>query len=236
MLLATRAQPFWLGGGASTVLWGYWSVKARSIRAPLFAGFLIFTGGIVGFTTIQPDDSLSACIFAGVAGIGFGAPLILIIAGIQLATPHALIATATALAITSRAVSTAVFTAIFSAALTERLEPNIISYVSSAALKTGLPVASVKEFVEALATKNAAALPHIQGVTPQIIAAGISALKQAFADSIRVVFIIAAPFGALACLLCWFLDDQSKEMNYRVDAPVEDLHARPRPRDIVTQV
>lgn len=236
MLLAVRAQPFWLAGGISTVAWGFWSVKAKSIRAPLFTGFFIFTGGIIGFCTIQPGDSTRACIYSGVAGIGFGAPLILIIAGIQLGTPHALIATATALAITSRAVASAVFTAIFSAALTERLEPNIISYVSKAALKAGLPVTSVKAFVQALATKDTAALTHIQGVTPTIVAAGVQAVKQAFADSIRVIFIIAAPFGALACLLCWFLDDQSKEMNYRVDAPIEDLHARPRARDVINQV
>ncbi|KAJ6442541.1 siderophore iron transporter [Purpureocillium lavendulum] len=226
LLLAARAQPFWLAGGASTVFWGVWSVKAKSIRVPLCVGFVILTGGIVGFATIQPDDSTSACVFAGVAGIGFGAPLILIIAGIQLATPHSLIATGTALAITCRAVSTAVFTAIFSAALTDRLEPNIIKYVSKAALSAGLPVSSVQPFVMALAGKDEAALAKVPGATGPIIAAGIAALKQAFADSIRIVFIIAAPFGALACLLCFFLDDQSKEMNYRVDAPVEDLHAR----------
>ncbi|OAQ78164.1 siderophore iron transporter [Purpureocillium lilacinum] len=226
LLLAARAQPFWLAGGASTVVWGYWSVKAKSIRVPLCAGFVIFTGGIIGFTTIQPGDSTRACIFAGLAGIGFGAPLILIIAGIQLATPHSLIATGTALAITSRAVSTAIFTAIFSAALTDRLEPNIISYVSRAAISAGLPASSVQAFVMALSGKDEAALMKVPGVTPPMIEAGITALKQAFADSIRVIFIIAAPFGTVACLLCFFLDDQSKEMNYRVDAPVEDLHVR----------
>jgi hypothetical protein len=234
--LAARAQPFWLSGGISTVIWGYWSVRAKSIRVPLFAGFFIFTCGIIGLTTIQPQDNLRACVYAGVAGAGFGAPLILIIAGIQLATPHALIATATALAIASRAVAASVFTAIYSAAFTERLQPNIISQVSAAALRAGLPATSVEAFVAALAARNTAALATIHGVTPEIIAAGVAALKQALADSIRIVFIIAAPFGALACLLCCFLGDQSKEMNYRVDAPVEDLHARLRARDAVTQV
>ena len=226
LLLAARAQPFWVGGGISTVIWGYWSVKARSIRVPLFTGFLIFTGGLIGFTTIQPGDSTRAFIFAAVSGIGFGAPLILAIAGIHLSTPHSLIATGTALAITSRAVASAVFTAIYSAALTERLEPKIISYVSKAALSAGLPPSSLKAFVQALAENDPAALSTIPGVTPDIVAAGIAALKQAFADSIRIIFIIAVPFGAVACLLCFLLADQSKEMNYRVEAPVEDLHAR----------
>jgi hypothetical protein len=37
---------------------------------------------------------------------------------------------------------------------------------------------------------------------------------------------IAAPFGALACIACFFLGDMKAVMNYHVDAPVEDLHAK----------
>ncbi|KAG8410244.1 hypothetical protein J3459_017236 [Metarhizium acridum] len=177
LLVAVRAQPFWMASGLCPLFWGYWSIKAKSIRVPLSAAFLIFTGGIVGFATIQPDDSLGTWFFAGVSGIGFGGPLILIITGIQLATPHVLIATATALAVTTRAVSVAVFTVILSIAFTERLQPNIVSQVSTTALKAGLPAPSVVVFVAALAAKDMAALRYIQGVTPQIIAAGIQALR-----------------------------------------------------------
>ena len=208
----------------STILWGYWTVKTKSIRVPLFFGFMIFTAGIVGFTTIQPQDSTRACIFAGLAGIGFGAPLILIIAGIQFAVPHRLIATATALAIASRAVASAVSTAVFAAVLNDRLKPNIISDVSKAVLSHGLPPSSVEAFIEALSAEDTDALMKIQGVTPAIIQAGIMALKGAFADALRLVFIIAAPFGAVACLLCLFLGDQSGAMTYRVDAPIEELN------------
>ncbi|KAH8901380.1 putative siderophore iron transporter [Thozetella sp. PMI_491] len=225
-LLAAREQPFTGVGALAAIIWGVWSVKSKSVRVPLFVGFLILTSGIVAFATIQPGDSTRACIYAGLAGIGFGAPLILIIAGIQLVTVHGLIATATSLAITSRAVAASVFTAIYTAALRARLQPNIVSYVSAAALSAGLPVTSLQAFVTALAAKDAAALVKIPGVTPLIIASGISALKQAFADSIRVVWIIAAPFGALACVLCIFLPDLGDLMDYRVDAPIEVLHAR----------
>ncbi|UNI23002.1 hypothetical protein JDV02_008844 [Purpureocillium takamizusanense] len=226
LLVAGREQPFWLMGGAATLFWAYWSVTAKSIRVPLFAGLVILTGGMVGFATIQPGDSVRACVFAGMSGMAFGGPLILITAGIQLSTPHSLIATGTALAITSRACAATIFTAVYSSAVSNRLQPNIVSYVSKAAISAGLPATSVEAFVTAIAGKDEAALMKVPSVTPAIIAAGVAALKQAFADSIRIVFIIAAPFGAFACVLCFFLDDQSKEMNYRVDAPVEDLHAR----------
>ena len=67
---------------------------------------------------------------------------------------------------------------------------------------------------------------RLRAVNPQIIGAGVIALKQAFADSIRVVYIIAAPFGLVACIACLFLGDMKKTMNYRVDAPLEEMKAK----------
>jgi hypothetical protein len=208
------------------VLYGYASTKLRTIRLPLFLGFLFFTGGIIGLATIQPNDSTNAIAFAGLAGLGMGGPLVLVIAGVQLSTPHHLIATATAVTTSSRAVSATIFTAIYGATVTTRLAKDIPSYVAEAALHAGLPKTSLQAFVEALAGNDAAALPKIPGVTPSIIGAGVAALKQAFADGLRAVYIIAAPFGALACIACFFLGDLKKTMNYHVDAPVEDLHAK----------
>lgn len=224
--VAARLQPYWVACAATTVVWGFISTKLRSIRSPLFAGFLIFTGGLIAQATIQPDDSTNALIYAGLTGIGFSAPLILVIAGVQLSTPHHLIATATALTVSARAVAATVFTAIYAAAVQSRLDKKIASYVATAAIKAGLPDKSLPAFIGALAGGDTAALGKIPGVTPSIIAAGVASLKQAFADSLRVVFIIAAPFGALACVCCCFLGDLRKTMNYSVDAPVEELHRK----------
>jgi hypothetical protein len=201
------------------------SARFRTIREPTFAGFLILTVGIVGLATIQPDDSLNALIFAGLAGIGFGSPLILVITGAQLSTPHHLIATATAVTTSSRAVAATVFTAIYGAALTGRLKHNIPTYIAKAALSAGLPATSLEAFIDALAHGNTAALPNIPGLNPTIVALGVAALKQASADAVRIVYIIAAPFGALACVASLFLGDLRKIMNYHIDAPLEDLHA-----------
>ena len=226
LLLVSRAQPFWVAGGISTVIWGYSSTRFRTIREPLFAGYLIFTGAIIGFATIQPSDSTTACAMSGLAGLGFGAPLILIITGVQLSTPHKLIATATAVTTSSRAIAATVFTAIYAAALNDKIAANLPSGVAGAAARAGLPAASIPAFVQALAANQPDALAKIPGVTPAIIGAGVVALKQALADSIRVVYTIAAPFGALACVMCLFIGDLRKTMNYVVEAPVEELHAK----------
>lgn len=225
-LTAAREEAFWIASGISTVGYGYAATKLKSIRSPLFVGFLLFTGGIIGLATIEPNHSTNSIIFAGLAGLGMGGPLVLIVAGVQLSTPHHLIATATAVATSARAVSATSFTAIYDAALNTRLDKYIPSYVGAAALKAGLPETSLGPFIAALAGNNATVLPGIPGVTPTIIQEGVVALKHAYADGLRVVYMIAAPFGAVACIACFFLGDLSPVMDYSIDAPVEAVHAK----------
>lgn len=189
-------------------------------------GYLLFTAGIVGLATIEPGQGLNQLMFAALAGIGFGSPLILVITGVQLSTPHSLIATATAVTTSSRAVAATVFTAIYAATLTTGLTSKIPNYVAEAGAKAGLPASSIPAFVGALATNDPDALAAVPGISPAIIGLGVAALQQAFADSLRTIYIIAVPFGVLACIACCFLGDMRKTMNYRVDAPVEDLHAK----------
>ena len=230
ILVVVRGQPIWFAGAVSTLIFGYIGTRFKKVREPIFVGFFIFTAGIIGLATTQPNSSTATIVFAGLCGFGFGAPLILIIAGVQLSTPHHLIATATAVATSSRAVGGAVSTAIYAAALNNRLDKNLPGYISKAALAAGLPLSSVPAFVGALVSASSD-LQGIPGVTPAVIGAGVVAQKHAFADSIRVVFIIAAPFGALACIGSLFLGDLRKTMNYRVDAPVENLHAKHHHQD-----
>lgn len=192
----------------------------------MLTGFFLFTAGIIGLTTVQPGDGLNALCFAALAGVGFGAPLVLIISAVQLSTPHHLIATATAVTTSSRAVAATVFTAIYAAAFSNRLDGKLPSYVAAAASQAGLPQSSLESFMQAFLGKDEAALSQIAGVSPSIISAAATALQQAFADSVRIVYIIAVPFGVIACVACCFLGDMKKTMNYRVDAPVEDLHAK----------
>jgi hypothetical protein len=182
--------------------------------------------GVIGLATIQPSQSANAIVFAGLSGIGFGGPLVLIVAGVHLSVPHHLIATATAVTTSARACAATIFTAIYATSVSNRAAQLVPQYVSGAALGAGLPPQSLPAFIEALAAHNQTELIAVPNVSPAIISAGVAALKQAMADSIRVVYIIAAPFGALACIACLFIGNLSKSMNYRVEAPVEDLHAK----------
>lgn len=159
-------------------------------------------------------------------GIGFGAALTLIVTGVQLSTPHALIATATACTTSSRAVAGAMFSAIYTAAFNTCLKKFLPEYISKSALAAGLPASSIADFIQALSEDDTVALGEVPGVTPTIIALGIRALQQAYADSLWVVFIIALPFGVVACIASCFLGDLRETMNYHVDAPIEVPRAK----------
>ncbi|KAF2165538.1 hypothetical protein M409DRAFT_67325 [Zasmidium cellare ATCC 36951] len=225
-LQVLRAQPFWIANGIVTGLYGLYSSRFKSFRIPMAFGFTLFTAGIVGFATIEPDDSTNALIFSGLAGIGFGGPLVLIISAVQLAVPHHLICTATAVAISARGIADAVFTAALTAALDSEESSLVPQDVGQAVVQAGLPSSSVDSFIAALTTENITALAAVPGITPAIAEAGVTAFKQAMADSIRVVWEIVAPFGAVAVIACIFLGSLKKLMDFKVQAPVEKLKAK----------
>lgn len=228
LLLVARQQPYWIAAGLSTMFWGAWSSRCRTIKMPMFSGFLLFTAGLAGLATVQPGESTNAIVFSGLAGLGFGGPLILVIAGVQLATPAHLMATATGVTTSARAVGASVATAIYAAALVSRMAATIGPGVSSAALEAGLPASSLAEFVPTLLAANGdnEAFSEITGATPAVIEAASEALLEAYADSIRIVYIIAAAFGVLCCIISLFLGSVRRTMTYHVDAPVENLKAK----------
>lgn len=79
-------------------------------------------------------------------------------------------------------------TAIFNSLLSTKISENIPSTVIS----LGLPPQSIGAFIDALTTNDQAALAQIPGVTPEIIAAGVHTLQEAYLNSFKGVWIAAA--------------------------------------------
>ena len=222
--IAVRQLPFYCLIGGVTLIYGWASSYFRDIKYNLFVAYIIYTGGIVGLATVQPGQSAVALGTIALAGVGLAGPLILIITGVQLAVPHHLIATATAMVVSCRTLAASIFVAAYSTALSSRLGTYIPSYIARAVTQAGLPASSIGPFIEAFSSHDDAALARIPGVTPAVLGAAGGAVQQAFADGVRVVFIIAAPFGAVACILCLFLPSFKDVMDRKIDAPLE--HAR----------
>ncbi|KAI9874425.1 MAG: hypothetical protein M1823_007687, partial [Watsoniomyces obsoletus] len=94
------------------------------------------------------------------------------------------------------------------------LTTNLPSDIGQAALGSGLPATSLPAFIGAIASGNTDSLSGIPGVTPEIITAGVEGLKQAFADSLRVIFIISVALGVVGTVMCVFLGNFREQMNY----------------------
>lgn len=73
--------------------------------------------------------------------------------------------------------------------------------IVEAVLPLGLPESSLGEFIGDLANNNSTALGTVQGVTPQIIGAGVGALFDAYALAFRYVWIAAGCF-TVAAVIC----------------------------------
>ena len=122
--------------------------------------------------------------------------------------------------------------AIYITTVNARLLKYISSYVAEAAIQNGIPTALVPAF------GDNAALLQITGVATTIIISGVIALRQAFADGIRIVFIIAAASCAVAGAGVLLMQDLTDSMNYRVDVPSkisrQNASYRPEDRSFIT--
>ena len=72
--------------------------------------------------------------------------------------------------------------------------------VAAAALSNGLPQSSVTELIVALSDQNEQALAKIPGVSPQVIAAAVVALKEAYLKSFHAVWYPAIAFAAIGLI------------------------------------
>ncbi len=60
-LVTARVVLFWLDSTLSTGFYGFVCAKTKSIKIPVAVGFLLLTSGMIGLTTIEPDDWLHEC-------------------------------------------------------------------------------------------------------------------------------------------------------------------------------
>jgi len=209
-----------------TAVFGLISTKTKSVRWPMCAAFIIWTIGLIGQATVEPNQRSKFLGFGVLVGIGLAGPLSLILAAVHLSVPKQILATASAAVVSSRSLGATIFVAAYAAAVGNRLASYIPRYVADAVLVLGLPPTSLGPLLADLAAQNVEGLSSIPGVTPQIIEAAVRALDQAYADGIRIVWIIAAVIGALAAVLVPLLKDLKDKMDYIVDAPVEELHEK----------
>jgi len=116
----------------------------------------------------------------------------------------------------------AIATSMYSSILTTESAKYIPQKVIPAALAAGLPESSLPNLLSSISLGNFTAVP---GISPNIIAATVDAIKVAYALSFRTVYLCTLPFGILliiAALLSpnveqYLTDEVARKMHNRDD-------------------
>ncbi|KAE8146978.1 siderophore iron transporter [Aspergillus avenaceus] len=109
-------------------------------------------------------------------------------------------------------------TAIYVAILKNRLAVNLPHDVSTTALSAGLPQSSLTELLTAVSASDAAAMKSVPGMTSQILALVSDAVKTAYSESFRTVFLVTIAFGGLSVMAAVCTVSVDSKLNNEVAA------------------
>ena len=108
-------------------------------------------------------------------------------------------------------IASTIYTVVLNSELTKKVAPR----VGSAVIAAGLPSGSVSAFVSALSV-GSDALNAVDGVTPDIIAIGSRAYKEANAAAYKIVFLTTIAFSALCVTCALLLPDMDRLLTNKV--------------------
>ncbi|KAK3328580.1 major facilitator superfamily domain-containing protein [Cercophora scortea] len=199
---------------------GLYCAATKKIRWISVASFLFFVIFFACMAQSTPEQSTAVWGFPVFLGMALGLSLVALITAAQLSTPPDLIAITSGLVIGIRSLGGSVGLAIYNA-LFNKAMGHLGDNIAAAAMPLGLPPSSLGPLIGALTSHDEAALFQIPGVTPQIVGAGVDALKNTFMSAFKNVWIAASAFVAAAAILAVFLQDHQEEFNMHIDNPVE---------------
>ncbi|KAF2816399.1 MFS general substrate transporter [Mytilinidion resinicola] len=114
------------------------------------------------------------------------------------------IATATAALQISMSMGLAFIVSFYYTIIDSIVGKDLVKDISKAVLRLGLPMTSLPAFILALAAGEQAALLQVPGITPQVIDAGVLALKHVYMHAFRIIYLLgmASSLIALGFALC----------------------------------
>lgn len=146
-----------------------------------------------------------ALVFLAVTCIGYNEAIVLPLATICIRDQNE-IGTAAGIAGSTRSAISTVASTIYTVVLTARIGKTIPAIVPAAVINAGLPSSSVVDYMKAIATGgSASALAAIEGISPDILAAGAKAYELAYSDSYRTIFLTSIAFGVSGITCSFFV-------------------------------
>jgi hypothetical protein len=196
-------------GGIFTLFIG----KIGHLKMLMLALLVIQTVSIALYSVAVPGNKTAWMAFQ-FFGYGPFAPITILcylMAGLNV--PLKYLGVATGLIGTFRCLGGAVGTSLFSAILTNLVNEQLPRLVGEAAENNGFPASSLSLLIPA-AINDAQGVPNafakLSGVTPAVESAVQTAVKEAYGYALKRVFWSSIPFGVLALICAFFLQDPSK--------------------------
>jgi hypothetical protein len=93
---------------------------------------------------------------------------------------------------------------VYTVILSNRLLQTVPSQVPPALLTAGLPSTSIPAFLTAISAGTATAFAAVDGLTPNIQAAGMKAYQNATSDAYNTVFLSTIAFSGVGIVLAFF--------------------------------
>ncbi len=162
----------------------------------------------------------SSCLIAFASFfVGWNESLCLTNAGVELEDQQE-IGTAVGMAGSIRSAISTVAASVYVVVLTNRLGETIPAEVPAAVVSAGLPPSSVVAFLGGFATGD---FSDIKGLTPRILAVGLSAYKFASAHAYQTVFLTSIAFSGIAVIITIWAPNVGDKMTSQV---ATTLHAK----------
>jgi hypothetical protein len=153
-------------------------------------------------------------------GICVGGGMIVATAMVQLAVEHQYIGIATALAVTARNIGGSVGQVIYISIFTDRLKAGIVKYVVYPLLAAGVSPTIIEQVAEAFTGAGPASA--LAPLTPAQLGIGISGVKNAFAHSLRTVYLVSVAFGVIGTVVVCFCKNVDEHMTNKVDIKLDE--------------
>jgi len=113
----------------------------------------------------------------------------------------------------------AVATAIYSAILSNRFASELPRHIANVVEETNFAPADDSKLLSAAALNTATAYKAVPGITPEVITAAQTAVKLAYVQAFKLVYLIALAFGGLAVISAFFtksIPEEKKTMKRAV--------------------
>jgi hypothetical protein len=170
---------------------------------------------------IAPTSNVASTVLVVLIGAFVAAATVVSTTMIQLGVSHEYIGIATGLAITARSIGGSIGTAIYSTILSSKLQHYLVPDAATPLARAGVNPAEIPTILGALLSGDATN-PAVTEQSPAILVIAVNGIKQAYAHSFRVVYLVAIAFGVVGTVCVAFSANVDHLMTGTVDIKLDE--------------